>query len=120
MKLQTKSIQSKKSNSDGIRICVMRRIRPEFKFDVWVPNLAPPAKLLKAYHDKEISWEKFEKRFAREVLESKKEHVEILAELTKKHDVTILCWEKKGENCHRLLIAEKIKQLYPDIPIKHL
>ncbi len=98
----------------------MRRIKPEFEFDIWIPALAPSTKLLKSHHDKKINWKSFEKKFAKEVLDKQKEYVEIVASVAKKYDVTILCWEKKGEHCHRLLLAEKVKRLYPAISIKHI
>jgi uncharacterized protein YeaO (DUF488 family) len=118
--LFTKSIQNRKSKNDGIRICIMRRIKPEFEFDIWMPNLAPSTKLLKSYHDKKVDWKQFEKKFNKEVLVGKKEYVDILISLLEKHTVTILCWEKKGENCHRLLVAGKLKELKPKLEIKHL
>jgi uncharacterized protein YeaO (DUF488 family) len=97
----------------------MRRIKPEFEFDIWMPKLAPSTRLLKSYHDKKIDWKSFEKKFTKEVLDKQKEYVEIVVSIVKKYDVTILCWEKKGENCHRILITNRIKKLNPKIVIKH-
>jgi uncharacterized protein YeaO (DUF488 family) len=118
--LFTKSIQDKKSKKDGIRICIMRRIRPEFEFDIWIPNLAPSTKLLKSYHDKRIDWKKFEANFVKEVLEGQRKYVEIIAQIADKADVTILCWEAKDENCHRFLVADRIKKINSKITLKNL
>lgn len=120
MKLQTKSIQSTKNKNDGIRICVMRRIKPEFKFDIWMPSLAPSTNLLKSYHDKKIDWEKFEKRFKKEVLDKQNDYLDILLDISKKHAITLLCWEFKGENCHRLLVTKRLKQMNPKLLIEHV
>ena len=120
MKLQTKSIQNKKTKKDGIRICIMRRIKPEFDFDIWIPVLSPSAKLLKSYQDKKINWEKFEDKFNKEVLTKQKEYLDIILQIAKKHTVTLLCWELKGENCHRLLVTRKLKEIVPGISVKHI
>lgn len=98
----------------------MRRIRPEFDFDIWIPVLAPSTKLLKSYHDKKIDWEKFENKFTKEVLEKQKKYLDIILQTAKKYTVTLLCWELKGENCHRLLVAKKLKEINPDISVKHI
>ena len=98
----------------------MRRIRPEFDFDIWMPILSPSAKLLKSYHDKKINWEKFENTFTKEVLNKQKEYLEIILQTAEKHTVTLLCWELKGENCHRLLVARKLKGINPKISVKHI
>ncbi|MBU2632583.1 DUF488 family protein [Patescibacteria group bacterium] len=93
----------------------MRRIKPEFKFDIWMPNLAPSTKLLSSYHDKKITWEEFEKKFNKEVLEKQKKYLEIVLDIAQKNTVTLLCWEKLAEKCHRKLVAEKIAELNKNI-----
>jgi uncharacterized protein YeaO (DUF488 family) len=98
----------------------MRRIKPEFKFDIWIPKLAPSTKLLKSYHDKIIDWKEFEKEFTREVLEKQSEYLDVIISLAEKSDATILCWEPKGENCHRILVAKKLQQLNPLLKVKHI
>ncbi len=98
----------------------MRRLKPEFEFDIWMPTLAPSTKLLKSYHDQKINWKSFEKKFTKEVLDKQKNYLNILTWIAEKHNVTLLCWEKKGENCHRLLVAERIKKINPGILVKHL
>ncbi|MCL6096543.1 MAG: DUF488 family protein [Patescibacteria group bacterium] len=98
----------------------MRRIRPEFEFDLWIPILAPSAKLLKSHQDKKIDWKSFEKKFTKEVLDKQKNYLNILTWIAEKHNVTLLCWEKKGENCHRLLVAKKLREINPDISVRHV
>lgn len=117
MALFTKSIQTPKENEDGIRICIMRRIKPEFEFDIWMPTLAPSTELLKEYHEKQIDWTEFEKRFAKEVLETKNNYLEIVSDMAKKQTITLLCWEETPEMCHRRLVAERIQKLNPSLKI---
>lgn len=117
--LFTKSIQDEKSEKDGIRICIMRRIKPEFEFDIWMPNLAPSTKLLKKYHDEKIDWKGFEKNFKKE-MSSQQIYFEIVKEIVEKNNATILCWEPKDENCHRLIVAENLKELNPKFKIRNV
>ena len=63
--LKTKSIQKRKTKSDGVRICIMRRVKPHFKYDIWMPTLSPSTELLKNYHEQKIDWEIYEKLFAK-------------------------------------------------------
>lgn len=119
MALFTKSIQKESNEKDGIRICIMRRIKPEFEFDIWIPSLSPSTELLKDYHDKKIDWETFEKKFTKENLNKKNKYLTIISDLVRKYDITLLCWEETPEMCHRRLVAEYIKNLHPEIILKH-
>ncbi len=120
MDLQTKSIQKRKNKTDGIRICIMRRIKPEFDFDIWIKPLSPSTKLLKKYQDKKIDWQTFEKIFIKQIVNKRKSYFDILLKILEKETVTLLCWEEKGENCHRLLVAEKLEKINPKISVKHI
>jgi uncharacterized protein YeaO (DUF488 family) len=115
--LLTKSIQEKSEKTDGIRICIMRRIKPEFAFDMWLQLLSPSAELLKRYHDEEISWEKFEALLTEEVLKTQTKFLEIVADLASKQDVTLLCWEETPEKCHRRLVAQWIVARHPEVKL---
>lgn len=117
MSLKTKSIQEKRAKQDGIRICIMRRIKPEFDFDIWLPALSPSTELLKDYHDKKINWDEYEILFTKEVLETQKEFIEIIGELCKNHTISLLCWEETPEKCHRRLVAERINELFPEVKL---
>lgn len=119
-KIKTKSVQDKKSKSDGIRICIMRRIKPEFEFDIWIPNLAPSTKLLQEYHDEKIDWGKFSEKYKKEVFKKQNVYINLISDLAAKQIITILCWEKKGENCHRIILADRLKEVNKNITLKHV
>lgn len=109
--LKTKSILEKKNQADGIRICVMRRIHPEYKFDVWIPRLAPSERLLKKYViDKKITWEKFSEEFDKSVIKQNKSLISMLTYISKKKTITLLCAEKSVSRCHRALILKACKK----------
>ena len=113
MVLLSKSIQRKRHENDGIRICIMRRPDSKADFDIWMPTLAPSHDLLTSYHDKKINWKQFEVRFNREVLGANHAYVELLADISSNRNVTILCWEKTPEICHRRLVAEACRKINP-------
>jgi uncharacterized protein YeaO (DUF488 family) len=111
MSLFTKSIQEPVSKKDGVRICVMRRPKEDAKWDILMPNLSPSNKLLSDYLYEGITWDEYVERFEKEIFEGQKEALEILIEMAKNRDVTILCWEETPEKCHRRLVAEQCKKL---------
>lgn len=117
MGLYTKSAQNKLSKKDGVIICVMRRPNKGIKFDLWFPVLSPPSKLLNQYIKENLDWEKFKNRFKNNVISKYREHFKILVEISKKRKVTIVCWEKSPEKCHRRLIAEECKRIDPSLKV---
>ena len=119
MALFTKSIQEKKIKKDGVRICVMRRPGKynDKDFDIWMPVLSPSHELLDDIHAKKIIWNQYVKRFTKEVLIEQKRFLTLLIDIALKDDVTILCWEKSPEKCHRRLIAEECKKINPELKV---
>lgn len=110
--IRTKSILAKKSAADGLRICVMRRIRPEYEFDLWMPAIAPSEKLLEAYViQKKIKWEQFAAAFRKETLAKRKDLLDLLVNLAGKQKITLLCGEKSARYCHRRLIIESCQSM---------
>jgi uncharacterized protein YeaO (DUF488 family) len=116
MTLYTKSIKAKRSDEDGIRICVMRRIRPYYQFDIWVPALAPSEELLTSYQRKRISWDEYEERY-RGVLETQRNIVEAIGEMAASRNVTLLCTEATPEKCHRRLLAEECRRYHRKLKV---
>jgi uncharacterized protein YeaO (DUF488 family) len=106
-KIVTKSFLSKKSRSDGIRVSVMRRHRPEYDFDVWLPKLAPTEPLLVAYVKKQtMGWKEFVRLYTKRVLAKNKKSLRVILKLAELSTVTLLCWEEEEEYCHRSLIRD--------------
>lgn len=115
--LKTKSIQLRKSKSDGFRICIMRRPDPGLDWDIWIPHLAPSNELLSNYHDKKVDWSEFEVLFTKEVLKKKKEYLMLVAEMAQTRTITLLCWEETPHMCHRRLVAEELQRKNPKLDI---
>jgi len=118
LNIVNKSILYKKNKKDCLRVCVMRRIRYEYDFDIWIPKLAPSEKLLKEYVlDKKISWKQFSLKFKKHVLFKNKHLIFLLLFLSKITKISLLCGEKSAKYCHRKLIIEECKKLNKKLKI---
>ncbi len=113
MSIKTGSILSKKKDLNTIRICIMRRIKPDYDFDLWIPKLSPPEKLLQDYViDKKIGWEEFSNKFSRQVIRKNKKLINLLINLSKRNNIILLCAERSAKYCHRsLILGECLKKL---------
>src|SRR5213080_2862930 len=69
--LKTKSVWSPiNRKTDGLRILVTRfrgRGLPASRYDVWMPNLGPSERLLRAGRDWRITWAQFSKQYRKEL-----------------------------------------------------
>jgi len=117
MPLYTKSVQAMKRKSDGVRICIMRRPGQETDWDIWMPRLSPSHKLLTEYHQNQMSWDEYCRRFRDEVLDKENEQLQILVDISRGHKVTLLCWEELPAQCHRRLVAEECKKIDPNLEV---
>ncbi|HYL72537.1 MAG TPA: DUF488 family protein [Candidatus Acidoferrum sp.] len=110
--IKTKSVFEPKSDDDGIRVLITRYYPRGVKkghFDEWMRALAPSKELLKEYKDKKIEWNEFEKQFLNQMTNQDSETtIQTLASRARKNNITLLCYEKNGHNCHRYLVHDLI------------
>jgi len=108
--IRTKSVLEKKSEEDGIRICVMRFVRGWYDYDEWMRKLAPSAELLFDYRKGRIDWAEYRRRYLDEMAESR----ELIHWLKRRSEsgevITLLCWERDDSFCHRRLLKELIEE----------
>ncbi|MDA4115494.1 MAG: DUF488 family protein [Thaumarchaeota archaeon] len=109
--MKTKSIYEPADPGDGFRVLITRyypRGVKKDRFDRWEKALSPSRELLAAYRSGEKSWDQFKRAFLSEMKASPEsaEAIRALSPLAKAQDVTLLCYEKAGLNCHRYLVAE--------------
>lgn len=114
--LHTKSIREV-SESDGIKISIMRYNPRGFKYDLWIPSLAPSEKLLKDYNSKKITWAAYERRFKEEIKNADK-IVDALVLLAEHRDITLYCYQSSPKECHRRLVAEECKRRNPNLEVR--
>jgi uncharacterized protein (DUF488 family) len=80
-------------------------------------ELAPTAELFEAYKKNGLPWSQYETRF--KALLDQRSPAESYAP-SRFHRACLLCSEVDPEYCHRRLVAEYLKQNWPQIQIQHL
>jgi len=98
---------------DGVRILVMRwwprgASKEKKKIDIWIRELGPSKELLQDLMGKKIGIPEYEKRYFKE-MESQTDRIKELAELAGEGNITLLCWEKTDEGCHRRLLKQLVE-----------
>lgn len=81
----------------------------EKHIDFWFKELAPDKLLLNDYKYRGISWDEYTNRYFNSIKSKGKGKLEIGSIkklLDKGHDITIYCYEKPGDNCHRHLLGK--------------
>lgn len=75
-------------------------------YDIHLPELGAPRKLLGDYYKRGISWDEYEIRYLEHIRQP--EINDLLKELMVKHNtITFLCIEESDEYCHRRLLKEE-------------
>ncbi len=83
------------------------------RFDLWKREASPTPELLKAYRGGSIDWTEFEKRFKMQLKTQEKSIAAMkeLLELSIRRNITLLCYEREGQNCHRQIVKERLASL---------
>ena len=84
---------------------------------VWAPQFAPTAELLNNYKNVSITWIEYEKVY--DELLRIRDNLDFFEGFFGKR-ICLLCAEETPYQCHRRLLAEKIKGTYKDVFLKHL
>ena len=82
-------------------------------------QFAPSERLFESYKKKYITWEEYEEAFAAQMATRNIDEY-ILKNYANEANYCLLCSEVSPENCHRRLVAEKIKEVLGDVEIVHL
>jgi uncharacterized protein YeaO (DUF488 family) len=114
MAVKTKSIFQPADTSDGYRVLITRfypRGVHRSHFDAWASSLSPNPDLLFGYKEGRISWGSFKDSFIAQLRNEVESLDAILAlyDWNKNHDVTLLCYERSGQPCHRHLVRDIVE-----------
>lgn len=72
-------------------------------YDVWFPNLAPSAELLK----ERLAWPAFRRRFRAEMSEpDRSRELDVLAALSRHANISLGCYCEDESRCHRSVLRE--------------
>jgi len=113
--VKTKSIFQPQEAEDGLRILITRYYPRGVKkehFDEWAQQLSPSPTLLFNYKQGKYDWNSFKVNFLLELRENvdSLDAIYALNEAVRSTDITLLCYEKDGQPCHRHLIKDLIEK----------
>ena len=123
MSLHIVQLGSPRKEDEGLRIGTVRRPPrgvPKIEFskknfyDVWFPNLAPSAELVKMGRNvtTESEWKVFVRKYKSEMKKSPAKHdLELLSKLSHQTNFSIGCYCKDEANCHRSILRELLLEL---------
>ena len=83
------------------------------------PVFAPTEPLFNRYKKNYITWREYEREFA-ELMAERNADEYILKNYAARENICLLCTEVSPENCHRRLVAERIRDVLGDVEIVHL
>jgi uncharacterized protein (DUF488 family) len=84
---------------------------------VHLPDLAPTQDILDAYKKQKGDWGLYERQFL-DLIRSR--HIEKKISRDKLDGGCLLCSEETPHHCHRRLVAEYLKEHWPDVEIEHI
>jgi uncharacterized protein YeaO (DUF488 family) len=119
MPLLTKRIYEPTATADGHRLLVMRfwpRGVRKTAIDSWERALAPTRELLADFRNETIDWPEYARRFRQEMASQPESALALqaLAEHASGEAVTLLCWCKDEQRCHRSLLRDIVSELHKD------
>lgn len=108
--LRTASIYGRQAAKRGALVLVTRYWPRGFvrgAFHAWARDLAPSAGLLTRYRAGTVPWPEFERLYRIEMCSGEsKAALEDVRWLAREGDVTLLCYEPDGKNCHRNILLD--------------
>jgi uncharacterized protein YeaO (DUF488 family) len=121
MSIRVVQLGTPRQAGEGLRIGTVRRPPrgvPKSKhasgnwYDVWLPNLAPSAELMKSTNilaDKS-GWKKFENRYRAELKRPDQAHlIATLAALSRTTDFSVGCYCEDERVCHRSILKDVLR-----------
>lgn len=122
MSLRVVRLGSERSPGEGLRIGTVRRpprgvpkaeIAARGYYDVWLPELAPSAGLVRAALDAtdERAWRSFARRYRVEMKQpGARRLLELLAALSHRTELSVGCYCAEEARCHRSLLRELLAE----------
>jgi uncharacterized protein YeaO (DUF488 family) len=122
MSVRIVQLGSKRAKNEGLRVGTVRRPPrgvPKERFsqddwyDVWLPNLAPSAGLVKQARaaDGEKDWKVFVRKYRAEMKQPDAAHLlDLLAALSHGTDFSVGCYCDEEARCHRSVLRELLAE----------
>ena len=122
MTIRIVRLGTKRAKGEGLRIGTVRRPprgvpKTEFSsqnwYDVWFPNLAPTAELMKLGQavKSEKEWAVFARKYRAEMKDPDKSRtLDLLAALSHNSDFSVGCYCENEARCHRSIMRELLSE----------
>ncbi len=123
MSISIVQLGSARHKNEGVRIGTVRRpprgvpkqdYRKLDYYDVWLPELAPSATLLRSYTSRpeaKRNWDRFMIRYAREMERPPAVRIlQLLALLSVRTDFSVGCYCTDESHCHRSMLRTLLKK----------
>lgn len=122
MAIRIVRLGTKRNKGEGVRIGTVRRPprgvpKTEFAsqnwYDVWLPNVAPTAELMKIGQavESENDWRAFAKKYRTEMANPEKSRViDLLAALSHQTNFSVGCYCENEARCHRSILKELLAE----------
>lgn len=124
LKLKTYQCGSPGGNGDGLRIGVARYLPRGVKkkdyadlnyFDVWFPAVAPSREIISEFKSNEANqrnWNIFIKKYKKEMNRPESRRaIELLAEVAKRTPISLGCYCRDADSCHRSVLRKLIEEV---------
>lgn len=118
MSIQIVRLGAPRKPGEGLRIGTVRRpprgvpkkdLAEKDFYDIWFPNLAPSAEILKSglQAETDAQWRGFARKYRREMSQPTARHdIALLAALSHKTNFSVGCYCDREERCHRSILRE--------------
>ena len=122
MAIKIVRLGTQRSRGEGLRIGTVRRPprgvpKSEFAsqnwYDVWLPNVAPSAELMKLGKavESEKEWAAFVRKYRSEMADPEKSKVlDLLAALSHDTNLSVGCYCENEARCHRSILRELLSE----------
>ncbi len=122
MSIRIVRLGSKRAPGEGLRVGTVRRPPrgvPKEKFasedwyDVWLPQLAPSAELVRTALDATTprEWQSFVKKYRAEMAEADNARlIALLAALSQNTNLSVGCYCENESHCHRSVLRELLAE----------
>ena len=128
MAIRVVRLVTPRSKDEGLRLGTVRRpprgVRKEHYakqdyFDVWLPELAPSAKLVSWALSTPFTdprWARYVKSYRREMqAPDRRRALELLARLSRQTNFSVGCYCERDDRCHRSILRELLAEHGADI-----
>jgi len=122
MTIRIVRLGTERSRGEGLRIGTVRRPprgvrKSEYAsqnwYDVWLPNVAPTAELMKMGQavESEKEWAAFVRKYCAEMKDPEKSRVlDLLAALSHHANMSVGCYCENEHRCHRSILHELLAE----------